>query len=80
MSTDVRYQVVAPVFVNGARLRPTGRDPVYVMAAPGLEGTALVLAPEGTKPVRPKEATVAPVMTNMPEPKTPTAAPPRRSA
>jgi hypothetical protein len=42
----VRYQVHAPVFVNGALVDPKGRNDVYVVAEPGLEGRALKLAPE----------------------------------
>ncbi len=69
MSALVRYQVVAPCFVNGSRVRP-GVKPVYVMAAPGLEGTALKLAPEGAKPER-TDKPAPPVMTAMPDAKIP---------
>lgn len=46
----VRYQVVAPCFVNGSRFDPKRSPdggPVFVMAEPGLEGKALKLAPAG---------------------------------
>jgi hypothetical protein len=46
----VRYQVLAPVFVNGSLVDPKGRQDVYVHAQPGLEGRALKLAPEETAP------------------------------
>jgi len=45
---SVRYQVLAPVFVNGSVFDPKGRKDVYVSAVPGLEGRALKLAPEIT--------------------------------
>ena len=45
---SVRYQVLAPVFVNGSVVDPKGRKDVYVSAVPGLEGRALKLAPEKT--------------------------------
>jgi hypothetical protein len=41
----VRYQVLKPVFVNGSLIDP--KEHPYVLAAPGLEGRALRLAPEG---------------------------------
>lgn len=46
----VRYQVVAPAFVNGSHIDPQGRKDVFVLAAPGLEGRALKLAPEDPVP------------------------------
>jgi hypothetical protein len=42
----VRYQVLAPVFVNGSLVDPGPGKDLYVFAEPGLEGRALKLAPE----------------------------------
>jgi hypothetical protein len=42
----VRYQVLAPVFVGGSLVDPKGRTDVFVTGEPGLDGTALKLAPE----------------------------------
>jgi hypothetical protein len=39
----VRYRVLKKCFVNGDLIDPEGRPDVFVMAAPGLEGTALEL-------------------------------------
>lgn len=46
----VRYQVLAPVFVNGTHIDPKGSKDVFVHAEPGLEGKALKLAPEKKAP------------------------------
>lgn len=43
---QVRYRVLGPAFVNGSLIDPQGRKDVFVMAAPGLEGKNLQLAPE----------------------------------
>jgi len=53
----VCYEVVAPCFVNGSRFDPKRSPdgaPIFVMAAPGLEGKALKLA-EGGKPAPAKK-------------------------
>jgi hypothetical protein len=52
----VRYQVLAPVFVGGSLVDPKGRTDVYIAAEPGLEGTALKLAPEAAKDASPRES------------------------
>lgn len=47
----VRYQVVAPVFVNDTYHDPTSvKGDLFIHAAPGLEGEALKLAPEAAAP------------------------------
>jgi hypothetical protein len=60
MSEKVRYQVLARCFVNDSLVEPKpGTAPTYVMAAPGLEGKALKLAPEVAPPLAaPKPAVV----------------------
>jgi hypothetical protein len=42
----VRYRVTGKVFVNGHLMDPRGKADIYVMAAPGLAGPSLELAPE----------------------------------
>lgn len=51
MATTVRYRVLKPCFIDDRRLTPEpGRD-IFVHARPGLDGTALELAPEeGARP------------------------------
>lgn len=53
MASKVRYRVVGRTFVNGNLIEPGDGKPVYVMAAPGLQGKALELAPEAPAAVKP---------------------------
>jgi hypothetical protein len=50
----VRYQVLAPVFIDGSLVEPKGGKDTYVLAEPGLEGRALKLAP-GRELATPKD-------------------------
>jgi hypothetical protein len=60
----VEYRVLAPVYVNGSICDPAAANPlggerrqdnkVYVMAPPGLEGTALERT-DGTKKPEPQK-------------------------
>lgn len=64
MADKVRYKVVAPCFVNDVLVSPgTAAKPVYVEAAPGLQGKALKLeqpeaAPDSAVAAAPKPAVV----------------------
>lgn len=52
MLPKVRYAVRQRCFVNGCLYDPSAdpKRPTYIFAAPGLEGGALELAPEGKAP------------------------------
>lgn len=53
MSKPIRYRVVKACFVNGSLVEPEPGREVFVVAAPGLQGSALVPAPEPAAKLEP---------------------------